>query len=129
MSATKTRKVAQLLMDRYGIQDNQLALEIVQVVMTPEAIQDKRPSWNHPAVLLAKRLTGKQVPPAMIDEIIRVLGDNPDEKRAADCHLQMVKRGYEGAWYWLDDYAGARRPASTRGSLPATQTTAFEWVE
>ena len=128
MSATKTRKVAQLLMDKYGIQDNQLAFEIVQAVMTPDAIPAERPNWNHPAVILAKRITGKQVPSAIIEEVILKLGDKPDEQRARECHLQMVKRGYEGAWYWLDDYAGTSK--KQKAQAPAFQPTAtYEWVE
>lgn len=127
MTNSKTRGVRRLLLDRLGVDDNQLAYEIVQFVMTPDP-EPIKTRHSHPAVLLAKRITGKQIPPAMIDEIVRALGDNPDEQRARECHLQMVKRGYEGAWYWLDDYAGTSK--KQKAQAPAFQpSTTYEWVE
>lgn len=128
MSASKTRKVSQLLRDRYGIEDNQLAYEIVQAVMTPEPSGPFVDKWQHPAVLLAKSITGARVPSAMVDDIIAALGQNPDEKRARDCHRRMVKGGYEGAWYWLDDYAGTSKSKSA-SPQPNTPTAVYEWRE
>lgn len=128
MTSSKTRGVRRLIQDRYGIDDNQLAFEIVQYVMSPEpgSAVVNGGKFGHPAILLAKRLTGKAIPSAMVDEIITVLGDKPDEERAKKCHAQMVRRGYEGAWYWLDDYAGTSKKPQAQ---PFQPTAVYEWRE
>ena len=117
-----------MLNDRYGIDDNQLAFEIVQYVMSPDAgsAVNNGGKLGHPAILLAKRITGKLIPSAMVEEIIKVLGETPDEERAKKCHTQMVKRGYEGAWYWLDDYAGT---SSKPAPAPFKASVVYEWTE
>lgn len=126
MSATKTRKVQALLRDRYGIEDKQLAYEIVQVVMTPDDDAPRPRVQNHPAVIVARRVMGCEIPPAMFQEIIKALGETPDEKRANDCYYAQVRRGNSKAFYWLDDYAGvSRKPSPT----PAAPAAVFEWRE
>ena len=128
MTSSKTRTVARMLEERHGIKDPQLAFEIVQYVMTP----DDRPAgapvhrWGHPAVKLAKLITGKMIPEVMVDDVIKALGDKPDEARARECHRKMVKGGYANAWYWLDDYAGT---SSKPAPAPFKAAAVYEWTE
>lgn len=127
MSATKTRQVSSLLKARYGIDDPQLCYEIVQAVLTPDAAPGQY-KWGHPAIKLAKAITGKQVPSAIFDEVIEKLGETPDEKRARACYAAQVKRGYADAWWWLDDYAGtAKKPSSA--PAPSQPAYVYEWRE
>lgn len=128
MSATKTRKVSTMLRDRLGVEDPQLAYEIVQAVLTPEDTTQRGPYlWGHPAVKLAKSITRASIPEIMVDEIIKALGDKPDEQRARSCYAAMVKRtGKPSAWWWLDDYAGTNQRPAAVGSSP---TSVVEWRE
>ena len=125
MTNSKTRGVRRLLIERLGIDDNQLAYEIVQYVMTPDAAAPNG-KQGHPAVLCAKRITGRAVPPIMFEDVINKLGERPDEERAKSCYLSQARRGYTEAWWWLDDYAGTnQRPAAVSSS----PTSVVEWRE
>lgn len=126
MSATKTRRVEALLRDRYGIEDKQLAYEIVQAVLTPDDNAPRPRLQNHPAVIVARRvMAGCEIPPVMFSDIIAKLGEQPDEKRAADLYAAQARRGYAKAFYWLDDYAGTPRKPNPAQAPAAV----YEWRE
>lgn len=96
------------LLEKYGIQDQALAAEIVALCFEARAfVVEARPPtvwWEHPAIKLAKAITGQRVEQVMAEEIVGALGDEPDERLVTEVYRAWVKQGrsrYE-PWGWLD---------------------------
>lgn len=102
------------LLEKYGIQDQALAAEIVALCFEARAfVVEARPLstagpptvwWEHPAIKLAKALTGQRVEQVMAEEIVGALGEEPDERLVTEVYRAWVKQGrsrYE-PWGWLD---------------------------
>lgn len=96
------------LLEKYGIQDRSLEEELSSFCFEVRArpLEPKQPSvwWDLPAIKLARRLTGAQVPMVMCEEILGALGNEPDEAFAEKVYREWVKLGkvrYE-PWGWLD---------------------------
>lgn len=60
------------------------------------------PRSQSPAIQCAKGITRKYPPLQLYDDVILVLGDAPDGKRAAECYKAWLARGYNpNSYNWL----------------------------
>lgn len=81
--------------------------DIQKTDQKPKAAADSR----HPAIQLFRKLTNRYPKKALMPEIIRALGDNPNEDLLTRCHLEWVKHGWnEMNLAWLFDWYSKGEP-------------------
>jgi len=89
----------------FGIEDKALAEKLTEVAYRVRAFQVSpaapRPTWEHPAVQMVKRIMGQRVDAIMIPDVIRAVADKP-EKQVAECYREWCKRYRSGTYGWLD---------------------------
>lgn len=81
------------------------------------------PRTKLPAIQCVKRLTSRFPPKELYDDIIRVLGDSPDEELLTACRKEWLKRGYNpNSLVWLLEWypaGGAPGRAIQKSGKPA----------
>ena len=82
---------------------------------------------THPAVLLVKRVTGRNPPKALYDKVIAIAGDAPDGERAADCYRAWCERGYNpNALTWLTEWYATGIPGRNGNGRPSGGLADFD---
>lgn len=115
--------------------------------LTPKELeaQERREKRKTSAVVCARSVAGFAPNNEILDDIIRVLGPNPDKEKLAECRKEWVRRGYNPrSWVWcLEWYEkgippqgpaaykgnGATRTNGTNAKpLPKDPTQETDWV-
>jgi hypothetical protein len=61
--------------------------------------------FSHPAYVSYRRLMGTRPAKEMVDKIIELIGENPDELKLSSARMEWVDRGYNKQSYkWLEWY-------------------------
>lgn len=75
------------------------------------------PRHRHPAILCYYRVTERKPAKVLLDKIIAVVGDHPDEGRMLEAYQSWVAMGYKPTnLNWLFDWYLKGMPANTRAS-------------
>lgn len=63
------------------------------------------PRSKMPAIQCVRGITSHYPPREMYEQIMQLLGEQPDGKRLAECRHEWIERGYNPArWHWLTDW-------------------------
>lgn len=63
------------------------------------------PRSSHPAILTCKSLMSRYPDKSLYDQLIQVIGDEPNEEQLKLCRQEWVKRGFNpSAWTWALDW-------------------------
>jgi hypothetical protein len=63
------------------------------------------PRSKHPAIVACRATVGRYPDKSLYDDLILVLGDEPDLEKLKACRQDWVKRGYNpSAWTWAIDW-------------------------
>ena len=90
------------------------------------------PRSKAPAIQCVRGVTGHYPPREMYEEILCILGENPDGAKLANCRHEWIRRGYNPAgWPWLTEwYAnGISPPNDHRGNGRVSGKSSTEMLD